>query len=533
MTCFKLPSHLALTHRAGVARCFPGLLAFALIGCGGDDAVSGSTAASGYGDSDGGTGSYPDSGSATDATGAGTTGGDAGEVDTDGPTETTDTTGEPQSCVAEEDVVLFLSPDDSNSMSSPVQAREAASLGPSSLRWAPIRVWEFMNYYTFDYPIAELGAISLTTELVEVEADEGKRGYTLQIGVGSETVTDEQRAPMNVTLVLDESGSMDGEPMAMLKESCRAIAASLKVGDTVSVVTWDVDNAVRLAGYQVSGPDDATLLNVINALEAGGGTDLNGGLTAGYELATQVYDPARINRIVLISDGGANVGVTSADLIAEKAGANDADGIYMVGVGVGAPDEYNDALMDTVTDLGKGAAVFIPDADEAWKIFHERFVNTMAVAVRDVQVELTMPPGFSIVRFSGEEFSADPTEIEPQHLAPNDAMVFHQQIETCAPELVTEKSEIKVVARYKDAITFESASVEQTITFGDLLGVASPNLRKGAAVFAYAEALRARRDATADQADKLDEALDALKAAEDALAGDIELAEIRAVLESL
>ena len=165
MTCFKLPSHLALTHRAGVARCFPGLLAFALIGCGGDDAVSGSTAASGYGDSDGGTGSYPDSGSATDATGAGTTGGDAGEVDTDGPTETTDTTGEPQSCVAEEDVVLFLSPDDSNSMSSPVQAREAASLGPSSLRWAPIRVWEFMNYYNFDYPAAEDGTLALSAQL--------------------------------------------------------------------------------------------------------------------------------------------------------------------------------------------------------------------------------------------------------------------------------------------------------------------------------------------------------------------------------
>ncbi|MCA9688126.1 MAG: VWA domain-containing protein [Nannocystaceae bacterium] len=489
-----------------------------------------------------GSGSDSDSGYGTDASGSGTTdptGYDptsdestTGEPD---PEETTDTTGEPMACDEQTEVVLYLSPDDSNSMSSPVQARESVLGEVNYLNQVSIRPWEFMNYYTFDYPAAEVGKISLTTELLAVDPFvEGELQYIMQIGVGSESMTNEQRPPMNVTLVLDESGSMKGEPMAMLKESCRAIAASLKEGDNVSVVTWDTENAVRLAGYQVEGPDDPMLLDVIEAITAGGGTDLHGGLQAGYQLAGQVFDPERINRIVLISDGGANVGVTSADLIAEKAGANDEDGIYMVGVGVGEVAGYNDYLMDTVTDLGKGASVFIPHEAEAWKIFNAQFVNTMAVAARDVQVELTMPPGFDIVVFSGEEFSSDPSEIEPQHIAPNDAMVFHQQISTCAPSLVTDETPIKVVARYKDAITFEPFSIEQTITFGDLLGVASPNLLKGAAVFGYSEALSARKSIDDEEiAEKLKAALDALTAAEAALPGDPELAEIRSVLEQL
>ena len=112
---------------------------------------------------------------------------------------------------------------------------------------------------------------------------------------------------------------MAGEPMDLLKESCRAIAASLKLGDAVSMVEWDTENLVTLAGYEVTGPDDTILLDAIEDLAAGGGTDLNGGLVSGYELAQQTYDINMLNRIVLVSDGGANAGVTDIELIAENA----------------------------------------------------------------------------------------------------------------------------------------------------------------------------------------------------------------------
>lgn len=155
----------------------------------------------------------------------------------------------------------------------------------------------------------------------------------------------------------------------------------------------------------------------------------------------------------------------------------------------------------------------------------------MAVAVRDVRVRLDMPPGFQIVKFSGEEYSGDPAEIEPQHLAPNDAMVFHQTVETCAPALVDDAAEFKVAVRWKDPITFEERETEVAQKIKESLLGESPMLKKGAAVFEYAEGLKEFR--TAPQAATLDPAFAALAAAEAALPGDPDLAEIRQVLEAL
>lgn len=478
-------------------------------------------------DSGGGTGGWDDSGGTSGATGSEPPGGS-----TDGdPGSTGDaSTGGEQACDAQTPVQLYLSPDDSNSTASPVLVREAVLGGFGDLNYVPIRTWEFLNYYSFIYEAAKPGMVTVTPEISRLEgAAEGQ--YVVQIGVAGETIANADRPLMNVTLVLDESGSMDGHPIEMEREVCRQIAKSLRKGDVVSMVGWDTENAVKLAGHAVTAANDPTIVAECDALAAGGGTDLNGGLTAGYQLAKQQFDGSRINRVVLISDGGANAGVTDIDIIAGGAGGQDQDGIYLVGVGVGTADTYYDDLMDTVTDVGRGASLFIPSALEAQKMFGERFVQTMAVAARDVRVRLDLPPGFSIVKFSGEEYSADPTQIEPQHLAPNDAMVFHQTVATCAPQLVDEAATFTVAVRWQDAVTFEQRETEVTRPIQEALAAASPMLLKGAAVFEYAEALKAYRATPLPST--LDPAFAALAAAEDALPGDADLSEIRGVLEAL
>ncbi|MEM9694978.1 MAG: VWA domain-containing protein [Myxococcota bacterium] len=415
-------------------------------------------------------------------------------------------------------VRLFISPDDSNSMASPVLVRGAIEQrgGPSG----PIRPWEFFNYATFDYPAAAPGGVTLTSEMVA--GDPGR--YTLQIGVASEVVTAAARAPMNLTFVLDTSGSMGGTPIELLRSVARRIVSQLRAGDIVSMVRWDTTQSVLVRSRTVAGPNDASLLAAIDEISASGGTDLNAGLVAGYELAEEAFSTSRTNRILLVSDGGANAGVTDIDLIAEKAGNQGEDGIYMVGVGVGDKGIYNDTLMNEVTDAGKGAAVFIDSEGEAEKMFATNFVNTMSIAVRDVQVQLDLPPGFEIVRFSGEEFSTDPEEIEPQHLAPNDAMVFHQELETCAPELIDATTEIGVTVRYKDAITFESREVSETYRLTELVGAASPNLLEGAALMRFTEYLTERSTAARSAVEA------ALAAAQEANPNDPDLAEIERLL---
>lgn len=485
-----------------------------------EDASAGGDGGQGFEGDDGGQGLPGDGGD-------GSVGDDDDDATPPDPDEDPEAIDPPAECDTSEEVSLFLSPDDSNSMSSPVQAREAALDGFSALTAVPIRPWEFMNYYSFDYPPAESGQVVVTPSLV---ADPELPGvYTMQIAVTSEHVNEADRQPMSITLVLDESGSMGGHAMEMQKASCRAIAGSLQEGDKVSIVTWDTENQTVLAAHDVTGPNDPTLLAAIENLEAGGGTDLHGGLTAGYELAQQTFEVGRINRIVLISDGGANAGVTDINTIAANSDKNGEEGIYMVGVGVGDATTYNDMLMDEVTDAGKGASVFINDDAEAQRIFGRDFINTFSVAARDVQVRMDLPAGFSVTRFSGEEINTDPEQVEPQHLAMNDSMIFHQQIETCAPDLVSDETPITVAVVYDDARTYQSREVEVQTTFGELLREVDARHLKGAAVFSYAEALQAKKTGEAD----ITAALEALIKAEEANPEDPELAEIRAVLQTL
>jgi hypothetical protein len=227
-------------------------------------------------------------------------------------------------------------------------------------------------------------------------------------------------------------GAPDGHADA---PSAGPIAGSLRKGDVVSMVGWDTENAVKLAGPRRHRRRRPRRSPPCDDLAAGGGTDLNGGLNAGYDLAHKQFDQTRINRVVLISDGGANAGITDIETISGGAGDQDKDGIYLVGVGVGEGSYYNDAADGRRHRRRPRRLAVHPQRGRGREDVRRALRETMHVAARDVQVRLDMPPGFKIVKFSGEEYSADPAEIEPQHLAPNDAMVFHQTVSTCAPEL--------------------------------------------------------------------------------------------------
>ncbi|WP_050434979.1 vWA domain-containing protein [Chondromyces crocatus] len=381
--------------------------------------------------------------------------------------------------------VLYLSSDDSNSMGSPAQVRELLREGIAPSPWT-IRTYEFLNYYRIAYNAAPDGQLRIVPQMQEAE-EPGL--YHLQIGVRSQD-PDPVRRPMTLTFVLDTSGSMEGIPMARQKAAVEALSAGLTEGDVVNMVTWNTTNAVVLSGHMVNGPDDPGLQAAVNALSASGGTDLESGLAFGYQLALQHYGPDRLNRVILISDGGANVGVTSAELIANHSEDADREGIYLVGIGAGPASGYNDALMDAVTDKGRGAYVYLDSTQEALEVLRDRFDEVMEVAARGVQVELTLPWYFKIERFYGEEYSEDASEIEPQHLAPGDAMIFNQIVRACDPDVIDLEDPIRVTARWESPLTYERREVAVEASVGQLLAADTKQLIKGRAIIAYAEALK-------------------------------------------
>ena len=515
-----------LTNRRAATALALLFLAAGVAGCAEADHDDDKTETESDSDSD----SDTDSDTDTDADGDADT--DYQPPDYDGPRDTgLQDTGEP--CDDESEVALFLSPDDSNSMSSPAQVQAMISGGYTDLGDVPIRTWEFLNYYDFAYSPPSDDGLVLDAQLV---AGREAGAYTMQLALTSPRITNDERDPVNLTFSLDISDSMDGDPFDLLKHTCRQIATQLKGGDVVSIVGWNEFTYTILDSHPVTGPDDATLLASIDGLSLDWGTDLYGGLATAFQLTDSNRSDEYINRVMLISDGRANLGETDAEVIGQYAADSERSGIYLVGVGAGKLGTYNDTLMDEATDLGKGATLYVADQAEVEKWFGDghRLVNILGVAAREVQLELELPPGFEIVRTSVEEHSTVSEEVTPQNLAPNDSMVFHLDIATCAPELLEDDSEIRVAARWKDAISFEEQAMEGSYAFADLLAGDSAMLRKGAAVFSYAEALKAYKHGTSESWSNASAVwLAAQDLAEAANPDDEDLATIRSVMRAL
>ncbi len=406
----------------------------------------------------------------------------------------------------------------------------------SSLVTTEIRIWEFLNYYEFTYDAAAANHLNVVPDLRLSDEDEGG-SYSMQIGVRSEDITNEERRPLNLTLSLDTSGSMGGSPIQRLKAVCNAIAHNLEDGDVVSIVKWSNSSAILLDTHAVSGPDDPTLTSVIDGITAGGSTNLYAGLQVAYQQAQENVAPGRMNRVVLISDGQANAGVQATELISEMAGDSENEGIYLAGIGTG--NGYDDTLMDDVTDAGKGAYLFIDSAEEAELQFGDptRFVANLEIAAADVRVELTLPVGWYIEEFHGEQSSTNPGEVDPQHLAPNDSMIFHQIVSTCGDIPVSGDEQIECIAHHRDPETWEPRSNSSLSTVSSLLGGTSIEMYKGDAIVAYALALEEIQTLMYSPSDYseildiIDSTRDQVQTASTALGGDPELDEVDALLE--
>ncbi|MEJ7729973.1 MAG: von Willebrand factor type A domain-containing protein [Polyangiaceae bacterium] len=474
-----------------------------------EDAAEGDDEASGGGDP------Y-----APGATSGGT--GTGGGGDTDPPARATDGSLAGRGPEAGRDLVCndlqgtstyWMSADDSNSMASPARARELIHL---ALTPPPgeVRAHEFLNYYDVDYTRPDSG-LAVT---VEMAAGPGHL-LTMLVGVQAAAAVPRTRS---LTFVVDDSGSMRGSSLERARAAMTAVAGQLSAGDQVSLVTWDA-GAPRLEGHLVDGPDDAALLEAIGALDGSGGSDLVGGLALGYQLAAANRLDGAVNRLVLISDGGANPAEIDTDLIAGFAAEGDDAGIYLVGVGTGPADGYDDALMDLVTEAGRGAYVYLDSTEEAGHVFGARFAEVMDVAARDVRVQLHLPEYLRISETTAEEWGSNPDEIEPQHLAPGDSMSFFEVLSSaCGGELPPEAG-VDAKVTWIDPDT----GAEQTATFSASLAdlAAGPSLAKATAVSAWARAL-----STAD-AVRLVAARDAAQTALAKLPADADLVEIIALAE--
>ena len=257
---------------------------------------------------------------------------------------------------------------------------------------AGIRVEEWVNAFEYDDPAPTEADLGLTTETGPAPSlEDGTQ--LVRVGVSAREVSEADRPRVNITLVVDRSGSMDiRDRLGLVQSSLALLADRLDPDDTVSVVSFE-DRARPLLPPTPVRDTDA-ILRAIDELEPGGSTNLEAGLRLGYEQARAAAsqgDPEAVNLVVLASDGVANVGRTGPGSIAETIEAEGADGIQLVTVGYGLGN-YNDHLMEQLADLGDGFYAYIDTYAEAEQLFGEDLVTTLTPVAGEARTQVTFDP---------------------------------------------------------------------------------------------------------------------------------------------
>ena len=278
---------------------------------------------------------------------------------------------------------------------------------------ASVRVEEFVNYFDQGYAPPEDDAFA-------IHVDGGPSPFLaqdemlLRIGLKAREVADRSRPDASLTFVIDVSGSMARENrLGLVKQSLRLLVEGLRRDDTIGIVVYGTQARVLLE--PTSARDAGTILDAIDSLEPEGSTNAEAGLRLGYEMAREQLRDEGINRVVLASDGVANVGATDAESILSRIRDDAEAGIQLVSVGFGMGN-FNDALLEKLADDGDGFYAYVDDLDEARRLFVDDLTGTLQSVALDARVQVEFAPdvveayrliGFENRAINDEDFRDD------------------------------------------------------------------------------------------------------------------------------
>ncbi len=209
----------------------------------------------------------------------------------------------------------------------------------------------------------------------------------------------DRRSPVNVAIVLDRSGSMSGEKMWKAKEAAKMAIGRLGPDDIVSVVAYNHSVDVLVPATKVS--DRGWIYERIDRLRADGNTALFAGVSKGAAEVRKFQSPDRIGRVILVSDGLANVGPSSPGELADLGFSLVKEGVSVSTIGLGTG--YNEDLMASLARASDGNHAFAENADDLSRIFNYEFGDLLSVVARNVTIELRCGPGVRPIRVLGRD----------------------------------------------------------------------------------------------------------------------------------
>ena len=356
-----------------------------------------------------------------------------------------------------------------------------------------VRVEEFVNYFDQEYPQPRKGAFAIHVD--GAHSPFTNDTWIARVGIQGRDVPDHRRKDATLVFVIDTSGSMSRENrLELVKRALRLLVRELRPSDQIGIVTYGD------RGYAILNPTEAKhddyILEVIDGLYPGGSTNAEEGLRLGYEMADRWLDPERITRVILLSDGVANVGQTGPDAILNQVRKYVNEGVTLSTVGVGMGN-YNDVLMEQLANDGDGNYIYIDNLTEAWKSFVDNLTSTLQVIARDAKIQVSFNPdvvhSYRLIGYENRDV-AD-RDFRNDHVDAGEVGAGHSV--TALYELrLHERADgpvAKVHVRYEDPDSRRIYEVDRRFNISDLnehFESATPRFQLAATVAQYAEVLR-------------------------------------------
>ncbi|HEX6886056.1 MAG TPA: von Willebrand factor type A domain-containing protein, partial [Planctomycetota bacterium] len=253
-----------------------------------------------------------------------------------------------------------------------------------------VRTEEFVNYFKADQPPPTDGApFAIGLELAP-SLFGGGRAEMLRVSVRARDVADFQRQPLALTLVIDNSGSMqDGGRLELVKRALALLLRQLDGADTIAIVKFSNSASVVTPAIQASRRGELEAL--IAGLPIEGGTNVEAGLRIGYEQALASLRPRTVHRVVLCSDGVGNIGETDAKELLALVTEARKQGVYLNTVGVGMGN-HNDAFLEELANKGDGVCSYVDSDAEAKRVFVDGLASLVQPVARDVKIQVELDP---------------------------------------------------------------------------------------------------------------------------------------------
>jgi Ca-activated chloride channel family protein len=276
-----------------------------------------------------------------------------------------------------------------------------------------IRIEEWLNYFDYQYA-GPKGDEPFAAHLRMAKCPWNARHQLVRVAIQAKRVESQERPASNLVFLIDVSGSMaDANKLPLVKRTLTLLANQLREQDRVAIVVYA--GAAGCVLPSTTGDQRDRILAAIDELQSGGSTNGGKGIELAYRLAKENFIEGGVNRVILCTDGDFNVGVTSNDALVELVREQAKGNVFMTCLGYGSGN-YNDSMMERITNEGNGIYGMVDSELEARRVMGKQLNGNLMTVAKDVKIQVEFNPrkvqsyrllGYENRRLAAADFNND------------------------------------------------------------------------------------------------------------------------------